>query len=138
MSLYRHKDSAPTASVDERLALQGRRYGELMRLFLAHHELTAVTWWGVSDNHTSLNAAGAGEGDDQPLLFDRTRHEKPAYQQVLRAISAPPSRRRRTSASTRYIARRTFHFTNTLLCVTVIFMIPQALRDRTCAKVGFC
>ena len=83
MSLYQHKDYRPATSVQQRLVLQGQRYGALMALFLAHRDVSAVTWWGVADDHTSLNAGADVPGDDQPLLFDRMQQPKPAYWQVL-------------------------------------------------------
>lgn len=87
LSLYQHKDYRPALSLQQRLALQGQRYGELMRLFLAHRELTAVTWWGVADDHTWLNVGNDVPGDDQPLLFDRLQRPKPAYWETLHSRS---------------------------------------------------
>jgi endo-1,4-beta-xylanase len=85
MSLYQHRDYRPMSPEERqrRLALQASRYGELMTLFLAHRELTAVTWWGVADDHTALNADAGAPGDDQPLLFDRLQQPKPAYREVV-------------------------------------------------------
>ena len=83
MSLYQHKEYHPATPVQQRLELQGQRYADLMRLFLAHRELTAVTWWGVADDHTSLNNGDDVPSDDQPLLFDRRQQPKPAYWGVL-------------------------------------------------------
>jgi len=59
-------------------------FAALMALFLAHREVSAVTWWGVADDHTSLNAGYGVPGDDAPLLFDRSQQPKPAYWAILR------------------------------------------------------
>jgi len=83
MSLYQHKDVHPVLPLQQRLAMQGQRYGALMALFLSHRDLTAVTWWGVADDHTARNAGDDGPGDDAPLLFDRSQQPKPAFWQVL-------------------------------------------------------
>lgn len=79
MSLYQHKEYQPASSLQQRLALQGQRYGALMAMFLTHREVSAVTWWGVADDHTWLNTGNDVPGDDQPLLFDRLQQPKPAY-----------------------------------------------------------
>lgn len=84
MSLYQHKDYRPATSLQQRLTFQGQRYGAVMALFLAHREVTAVTWWGVADDHTWLNVGNDVPGDDQPLLFDRSQQPKPAYWETLR------------------------------------------------------
>jgi endo-1,4-beta-xylanase len=84
MSLYQHKDYRPTTSLQQRLTLQAQRYGALMALFLAHRDVTGVTWWGVADDHTWLNVGSDLPGDDQPLLFDRLQEPKPAFWEILR------------------------------------------------------
>lgn len=83
MSLYQHRDYQPTLNVQQRLDLQAERYRDLMALVLAHPEVTAVTWWGVADDHSWLNGQPGVPGDDQPLLFDRNQRPKPAYWAVL-------------------------------------------------------
>ena len=67
------------------MALQAERYGALMTVFLAHSELTAVTWWGVSDAHTHLNSGPDFWRSDAPLLFDRQGAPKASFRAVLEA-----------------------------------------------------
>jgi len=83
MSLYQHHDHQPQQPLAQRLNLQAERYRDLMALVLAHPEVTAVTWWGVADDHSWLNHKPGAPGDDQPLLFDRQQRPKPAYWAVL-------------------------------------------------------
>lgn len=83
MSLYQHHDYQPPQPLAQRLNLQAEPYRDLMALVLAHPEVTAVTWWGVADDHSWLNHQPGAPGDDQPLLFDRQQRPKPAYWAVL-------------------------------------------------------
>ena len=83
MSLYQHHDYHPALSVSQRLGLQAERYLDLLAMVLTHPEVTAVTWWGVADDHSYLNNQPGVPGDDQPLLFDRQQRPKPAYWAVL-------------------------------------------------------
>ncbi|MDR6178534.1 endo-1,4-beta-xylanase [Pseudomonas sp. SORGH_AS 211] len=83
MSLYQHHDYQPQQPLAQRLNLQAERYRDLMALVLAHPEVTAVTWWGVADDHSWLNHEPGAPGDDQPLLFDRQQRPKPAFWAVL-------------------------------------------------------
>lgn len=83
MSLYQHHDYQPRQPLAQRLNLHAERYRDLMALVLAHPEVTAVTWWGVADDHSWLDHQPGVPGDDQPLLFDRQQRPKPAYWAVL-------------------------------------------------------
>ncbi|KTT47310.1 hypothetical protein SB11R_20075 [Pseudomonas oryzihabitans] len=83
MSLYQHHDYRPTLTLQQRLGLQAERYRDLLAMVLTHPEVTAVTWWGVADDHSYLNNQPGVPGDDQPLLFDRQQRPKPAYWAVL-------------------------------------------------------
>jgi endo-1,4-beta-xylanase len=78
-------DAAPVAK--DALARQAARYEELFAVFARHPDVTAVTFWGISDAHTWRNA-GRAPGTDQPLLFDVGQRPKPAYFAVAR--EAPP------------------------------------------------
>ena len=85
MSLYpRHAYLLPDAT-ERLLPLQGQRYEALMRVFLSHPELTSVTWWGISDSHTSRNSGWDWWRSDAPLLFDSQQQPKPGYWGVLKA-----------------------------------------------------
>lgn len=83
MSLYQHHDYHPALGLPQRLDLQAERYRDLMAMVLRHPEVSAVTWWGVADDHSYLNNTPGVPGDDQPLLFDRQQQPKPAYWAVL-------------------------------------------------------
>jgi endo-1,4-beta-xylanase len=67
------------------LAKQAELYGKLMKIFLAHADLSAVTWWGISDAHTHLNSGWSWWRSDKPLLFDSQQRAKSAYWAVLNA-----------------------------------------------------
>ncbi len=87
ISFYRSPGQRLPGSESELLARQGARYEELFRVFLAHADVTAVTFWGISDANTWLvRGRFAGRGD-KPLPFDADQQPKPAYWGVLRALS---------------------------------------------------
>jgi endo-1,4-beta-xylanase len=85
MSLYQRHAYLLSDSLDRLLPLQGQRYEALMKVFLSHPELTSVTWWGISDAHSSRNAGWDWWRSDAPLLFDSQQHPKPGYWGVLKA-----------------------------------------------------
>jgi endo-1,4-beta-xylanase len=87
MTMYRHRAYLLSDTQDRLLAAQGARYRALMTVFLAHPEVTAVTWWGLSDAHTYLNSGWDFWRNDQPLLFDAKRRPKPSYWAVLEAAT---------------------------------------------------
>jgi endo-1,4-beta-xylanase len=61
-----------------------RRYAELFGVFLQHHEsMGRVTLWGLSDAGSWLNNFPTRGRTNYPLLFDRERKPKPAFQSVL-------------------------------------------------------
>jgi endo-1,4-beta-xylanase len=85
ISLYpRHAYFLPDLQ-DVLEARQAARYQALMTLVLAHPEVSAVTWWGVSDGHTWLNEYENWWRRDRPLLFDAQGQAKASYWAVLRA-----------------------------------------------------
>ena len=79
VSLYRYQAKSLSDTEENLLQLQGERYAALMKVFLAHPELRAVTLWGISDSHTWLNHGEYEGRHDSPLLFDRRQKPKPAY-----------------------------------------------------------
>lgn len=86
MSLYqRYRSESLSDTPDNLLAKQAERYQALMGVFLKHPELTAVTWWGISDADTWLNAVPGRKRSDQPLLFDKQLRPKASFWSVLRA-----------------------------------------------------
>ncbi|HEX4683983.1 MAG TPA: endo-1,4-beta-xylanase [Gemmatimonadaceae bacterium] len=70
-------------SVERALA---KRYGEIMRVYLAHRgAITRVTFWGVDDADTWLNGFPVRGRVNYPLLFDRHGVPKPAFDSVIAA-----------------------------------------------------
>jgi endo-1,4-beta-xylanase len=68
-----------------------RRYADAFGVFLKHRDdITRVTFWGVSDGDSWLDRGRA----NHPLLFDRQRQPKPAFDDVTRVLAgkAPSSR----------------------------------------------
>jgi endo-1,4-beta-xylanase len=62
-----------------------RRYADAFRVFLKHRgDITRVTFWGVSDGDSWLNRWGT----NHPLLWDRHRQPKPAFDAVANALMA--------------------------------------------------
>lgn len=62
-----------------RLSRQAERYAALFEVFARRPDVTAVSFWGLSDSHTWLNAKRAAGNLDEPLLFDARQNPKPAY-----------------------------------------------------------
>ncbi|GGP18115.1 endo-1,4-beta-xylanase [Silvimonas iriomotensis] len=85
MSLYRWKDNRLYDTRENLLSLQARRYGEIMRMIHNHPDVTAVTWWGVSDASTWLNQDAPADHRDQPLLLDEHGQPKGAFWAVFAA-----------------------------------------------------
>jgi len=60
-----------------------RRYADLFRVFLKHRDaVTRVTFWGLSDADSWLNRGRV----NYPLLWDRQRQPKPAFDAVVEAL----------------------------------------------------
>jgi endo-1,4-beta-xylanase len=61
-----------------------RRYADAFGVFLKHRDdITRVTFWGVSDGDSWLNRGRV----NHPLLWDRQRQPKPAFDEVTRVLS---------------------------------------------------
>ena len=68
---------------DEKQQQLARRYGDIFRLILTHRDrITRVTFWGLSDADSWLNRGRM----NYPLLWDRQRQPKPAFQAVVDAL----------------------------------------------------
>lgn len=68
------------ADVQQALA---RRYGDAFRVLLKYRaDISRVTFWGVSDADSWLNRGRV----NHPLLWDRQRQPKPAYDEVAKAL----------------------------------------------------
>src|SRR5881296_44474 len=75
-----YRDALPD-SVQRALA---RRYAELFAVYLRHaHDISRVTFWGVADGDSWLNNWPVRGRTSYPLLFDRQRRPKPAFDAVL-------------------------------------------------------
>ena len=62
-----------------------RRYADAFGVFLKHRDgITRVTFWGVSDGDSWLNRGRM----NHPLLWDRQRQPKPAFDEVVNVLSA--------------------------------------------------
>ena len=61
-----------------------RRYADAFGVFLKHRDaITRVTFWGVSDGDSWLNRGRM----NHPLLWDRERQPKPAFNEVVKVLS---------------------------------------------------
>jgi endo-1,4-beta-xylanase len=64
-----------------------RYYADAFRVFLAHRSaITRITFWGVSDADSWLNRGRV----NHPLLWDRQRRPKPAFDQVATVLAGNP------------------------------------------------
>jgi endo-1,4-beta-xylanase len=69
---------------------QARYYERVFRAALTHPgAVTRVTFWGSHDGTSWLNSWPAGRRTNHPLLFDRDRRPKPAFQAVVEALDQP-------------------------------------------------
>jgi endo-1,4-beta-xylanase len=61
-----------------------KRYAELFRVFVQHHEVMGcVTFWGVTDGDSWLNNFPTRGRTNYPLLLDREGKPKPAFTAVI-------------------------------------------------------
>ena len=61
-----------------------RYYADAFRVFLKHRDdITRVTFWGLSDADSWLNRGRV----NHPLLWDRQRRPKPAFDEVVRVLA---------------------------------------------------
>jgi endo-1,4-beta-xylanase len=82
-----YRDSLSSAMQD---AL-AKRYADLFRIYLKHRDaISRVTFWGVTDRTTWLNNYPMPGRSNHPLLFDRQRHPKRAFDAVVRAATEKP------------------------------------------------
>ena len=63
-----------------------RRYAELFAVFIEHRNaIGRITFWGVTDGDSWLNNFPTPGRTNYPLLFDRQRKPKPAFDAVVKA-----------------------------------------------------
>lgn len=69
---------------DEKQRQLAKRYADIFGVFLTHRDaVTRVTFWGLSDADSWLNRGRM----NYPLLWDRLRQPKPAFQAVVEALT---------------------------------------------------
>jgi endo-1,4-beta-xylanase len=69
---------------DEKQQALAKRYADIFGVFVKHHDWIArVTFWGLSDADSRLNRGRA----NYPLLWDRQRQPKPAFQAVVDVLT---------------------------------------------------
>ena len=77
-----YKDGCPP----EILQRQAEQYADLFRLFKKYHDVIhRVSFWNVHDGDSWLNYF-PWDRVNHPLLFDRERQPKPAYNAVMRVL----------------------------------------------------
>ena len=73
---------------DDKQQALAKRYGDIFGLIVKHHEwITRVTFWGLSDADSWLNRGRM----NYPLLWDRQRQPKPAFQAVVDVLRQRPA-----------------------------------------------
>jgi len=78
----------PDSLPPDKQAELARRYAEIFAIFLKHRDKIArVTFWGVDDGHSWLNGFPIPGRVNHPLLFDRQRKAKPAFDAVVETLS---------------------------------------------------
>jgi len=86
LSVYRPGDSSSLAELSPGLAAeQASRYASYFKVFRDEAEarrLTAVTFWGIADDHTWLDSFPVTGRKDWPLLFDTHHRPKSAFRAV--------------------------------------------------------
>lgn len=90
ISIYPNSTDRYTSVPQETLVKQGYRYKEIFDLFRRYKsQITSVTVWGVSDDHTWLKSFPITRLD-LPLLFDEQLQAKYAYWGVVSPAQLPP------------------------------------------------
>ena len=85
MSIYHNATDSYATPHPEALARQAARYRDFFQAFRGlKGKLTAVTFWGIADDHTWLKRYPI-ERDDEPLLFDESLNTKPAFWAIVGA-----------------------------------------------------
>ncbi len=92
-------DPYRTGLPDSMQVTLAHRYGEIVRVYLAHRNvISRVTFWGVADGDSWLNNFPVRGRTNYPLLFDRRGMPKPAFDTVLHAAIGVRDRGRATGA----------------------------------------
>jgi endo-1,4-beta-xylanase len=90
VSVYDNRDQRHSSAPKGLLLKQGYRYEELFDTFRKlQGKISAVTFWGIADDHTWLTHFPVAR-QDWPLLFDERLQAKPAYWGVVDPWHLPP------------------------------------------------
>lgn len=99
VSIYPNSTDSYTSVPQETLVKQGYRYKQIFDLFRRYKsQITAVTVWGVSDDHTWLKSFPINRLD-LPLLFDEQLQAKYAYWGVVNPSQLPPQTQKLDSSA---------------------------------------
>jgi endo-1,4-beta-xylanase len=90
-------DSQWPEDIDKRDALVARYYETYLTPVLSHKAVKRLTFWGISDSANWIALGGATweprtAGTPRPALFDSQDNPKPAFDAVVRALTAAPAR----------------------------------------------
>jgi endo-1,4-beta-xylanase len=75
-------------ATEQKLAAQADTYRDVVNACVAVAACRSITFWGVTDSHSWIPAAGAFAGFGSALLLDEAYGYKPAYQGVSEALAA--------------------------------------------------
>ena len=90
VSLYDNPSGACTSIPQDVLIQQGYRYRELFDAFRKlKGRISAVTFWGMADDHTWLNSFSVNRADS-PLLFDTRLEPKFSFWGIVDPARLPP------------------------------------------------
>ena len=90
VSVYDNRDQRYSSLPPQLLVKQGYRYKELFDTFRSlRGKISAVTFWGIADDHTWLSRFPVAR-QDWPLLFDSNLQAKPAYWGIVDPQRLPP------------------------------------------------
>ncbi|MNP51052.1 Endo-1,4-beta-xylanase [compost metagenome] len=72
----------------ELLELQAERYEAMFALLKEYRDvISSVTFWGAADDYTWLDGFPVRGRKNWPFLFDEQHNPKPAYHQLLNAVT---------------------------------------------------
>jgi endo-1,4-beta-xylanase len=91
VSVYDNRDQRYATAPEDLLVKQGYRYKDLFDVLRElKGKISAVTFWGLADDHTWLTNFPVTR-PDWPLLFDARLQAKPAYWGIVDPQLLPPS-----------------------------------------------
>lgn len=90
VSMFRFDDKRMDLKVApaELLELQAERYEAMFALLKEYRDvISSVTFWGAADDYTWLDGFPVRGRKNWPFLFDEQHNPKPAYHQLLNAVT---------------------------------------------------